>query len=202
MRPYLSDQRETRSGSIREGWFEGTRGERESKNYANLDIFNTSNYANFDGFNTLNYADFDISCRKAFGIPISRVISYIRNFWRINSPLTLGMFMNTRRASNRRISSMERTFARTALSNAFLSIWPLSCRRMGKAKGIAGFHNGIVAYDMFGYYGRVICSNRPLSLTLSLINQEFITVGGFFRKGKQAIFLHHVYLAMKDIFQT
>ena len=37
-----------------------------------------------------------------------------------------------------------------------------------------------------------MCSNRSLSLILSLINQDFVSVGGFFGKGEQAAFFHKV----------
>ena len=40
-----------------------------------------------------------------------------------------------------------------------------------------------------------------MSLTSSLINQNFVTIGGFFGKRKQASFFHKINFAMKQFFK-
>ena len=45
------------------------------------------------------------------------------------------------------------------------------------------------------------CSKRPLPLTGSLINQDFIVVCTFSRKGKQSVFRNKIHLTAKQIFQ-
>lgn len=47
-----------------------------------------------------------------------------------------------------------------------------------------------------------ICSRRPLSLIFSLIDQQFVAFHGFFGKREKPIRLHHVNLALEQVFQA